>query len=148
MSARLAIWMATLLVLGGATASAAPPASPVGVWRTFSDKDGHESGRVDIVERDGLLYGRVTAILDAAKRDGVCEKCTDDRRGQKVLGMEILRRLKPDGDHWDGGEILDPEAGSTYRCTLRLENGGQTLVVRGYLGMAMFGRTQRWQRAG
>ncbi len=132
---------------GGGVAAAADAPTPVGTWRTFSDKDGHESGRVQIVERDGALYGRVTAILDPAKRAGVCEKCRDDRRGQPVLGMEILRGMRLDGRIWDGGEILDPEEGATYRCTMRLEDAGRTLVVRGFVGLAMFGRSQHWQRA-
>jgi hypothetical protein len=34
----------------------------------------------------------------------------------------------------------------TYKCKIRLIEGGRKLVVRGYVGLAMFGRTQTWFR--
>ena len=47
-----------------------------------------------------------------------CDLCTDDRKDQPKLGMEIIRGArKTDGeDLWEGGNILDPENGKTYRC--------------------------------
>ena len=135
-----------LLVMSGVRAADRSAATPVGLWRTFSDTDGHESGQVEIVERDGMLVGRVTGIADPLKRDAVCQKCSDNRRGEKVLGLEIIRQMKHDGTRWDGGEILDPETGDTYRCSMRLEADGKVLVVRGFIGLAMFGRSQRWLR--
>lgn len=138
---------AALLLLAGSFAATAQPASPVGTWRTFSDRTGQESGQVQIWDQAGLLYGRIVGIRDPAKRDVVCDKCTDDRRGQKVMGMQIIRGMKPDGTQWDGGEILDPETGSTYRCLMRLADGGRKLIVRGFIGISLFGRSQTWLRA-
>jgi uncharacterized protein (DUF2147 family) len=60
--------------------------------------------------------------------------------------MEILRHMRPDGDEWSGGEILDPETGKTYRAKMRLEDGGRKLIVRGYIGFSLFGRSQTWLR--
>ncbi len=139
--------LATLLLCGMAQAQApTQPGSPVGAWRTISDTTGRESGRVEIWAQDGRLYGRVSFILDPAKRHAVCVKCTDDRRDRPVLGMQIIRGMRPDGAHWDGGEILDPETGQTYRCSMRLSDGGRKLVVRGYVGLSLFGRSQTWIR--
>jgi uncharacterized protein (DUF2147 family) len=45
------------------------------------------------------------------------------------------------------GEILDPDDGRMYRCTLKLAVDGATLEVRGYVGVPIFGRTQIWRRA-
>ena len=86
-------------------------ASPVGVWRTF-DNSGHETGRVAIEERKGRLSGRIVGILDAAKARGTCFKCTDDRKDQPAMGLEIMRGMRADGDRWDGGTVLDPETGT------------------------------------
>jgi uncharacterized protein (DUF2147 family) len=141
----LAALLATLLICGMAQAQGL---SPVGTWRTISDTTGHESGRVEIWAQDGKLYGRVSFILDPTKRHAVCVKCTDDRRDQPVMGMQIIRGMQPDGAHWDGGEILDPENGQTYRCSMRLSDDGRKLVVRGYVGLSLFGRSQTWIRAG
>jgi uncharacterized protein (DUF2147 family) len=94
------------------------------------------------------LSGVVRALLVAADpADSICGKCTDDRKGQRIVGMEILRHMRADGDgQWSGGEILDPENGKTYRATLKLVDGGQRLVLRGYIGLPLFGRSQSWLR--
>jgi uncharacterized protein (DUF2147 family) len=60
--------------------------------------------------------------------------------------MEILRHMRPDGDEWSGGEILDPESGKTYRARMKLIDGGRRLVIRGYIGLPLFGRSQTWVR--
>jgi uncharacterized protein (DUF2147 family) len=48
-------------------------------------------------------------------------------------------------DQWEGGSIYDPEHGKTYACTMMLTDPN-TLRVHGYVGVAMFGRTQIWTR--
>ena len=45
-----------------------------------------------------------------------------------------------------GGDILDPESGSVYRCKMHLEQDGSRLVLRGYIGFSLLGRSQTWQR--
>jgi uncharacterized protein (DUF2147 family) len=141
---RLAALAATLLL---PLAAAAQTAGPVGTWRTFSDRTGQENGQVQIFEQGGLLYGRITGITDPAKRDATCTKCSDDRKDRPVMGLDIIRGLHRDGDAWDGGTILDPENGSVYRCIVRLKDGGSRLVVRGFIGISLFGRSQTWVRA-
>ena len=141
--------LAVLLLLTsgiGATWAATGP-SPVGTWRTFDDLDGRESGSVEITEQGGLLFGKVTRITDPARVDALCVACTDDRKDKPVMGMQVIRGLKPDGNRWDGGEILDPKTGKIYKAKLHLEDGGQKLVVRGFIGIALFGRSQTWVRS-
>ena len=123
-------------------------ASPVGTWHTISDTDGKPRGVIEIKEVNGKLVGTVTGTLvPGEKGDKVCEKCTDERKGQRLIGMEILRGLKPDGDEWNGGEILDPDNGKTYKAKVKLEDGGKKLVLRGYIGFSLLGRSQTWVRA-
>lgn len=120
--------------------------SPAGLWRTFDDNTGRERGLVRIWEQDGILYGNVAGTVDPAEAKRTCGKCRDDRKGQPILGLNIIRGMKRDGDRWDGGQILDPERGETYRCSMRLQEGGSKLVVRGYLGISLLGRSQVWVR--
>jgi uncharacterized protein (DUF2147 family) len=54
--------------------------------------------------------------------------------------------MRPQGDEWSGGEILDPEIGKTYRAKMQLVDGGRKLIVRGYIGFSLFGRSQTWLR--
>jgi uncharacterized protein (DUF2147 family) len=135
-----------LLALCGAT-SAQGAASPVGLWRTIDDKTGKENGAVRIFESGGALYGRIERITDPARAGLSCVKCSDDRKDKPLIGLDIMRGLKRDGDVWDGGTILDPETGSSYKSSVRLDDGGQKLVVRGYLGVSLLGRSQTWIRA-
>ena len=57
-----------------------------------------------------------------------------------IVGLEIIRDMKKDGDEYAGGDILDPENGKVYRCKIWVENG--KLMVRGYI--AFLYRTQTW----
>jgi uncharacterized protein (DUF2147 family) len=41
---------------------------------------------------------------------------------------------------------LDRESGSVYRCKMHLEQNGARLIVRGYIGISLLGRTQTWER--
>jgi uncharacterized protein (DUF2147 family) len=78
-------------------------------------------------------------------QDPVCENCEGDRKGEKVLGLEIMRGMEDDGDEWDDGTILDPESGKVYDCIIWIdEDNPNTLNVRGYI--AFFYRTQYWKR--
>ena len=72
--------------------------------------------------------------------------CAGDRQNQSVVGLEIIRDLHPDGDRWRGGTIINPETGDVYHCRFHLGPDGQTLVVRGFIGFSLIGRSQTWQR--
>lgn len=131
----------------GFSVSAMAQMSPVGVWQTFDDKDGTVKSEVRIVENAGVVSGKVDKILDPkAKQDDKCVECTDERKDQPILGMEILRGLKKaDGkDVWEGGNVLDPKNGKVYRATVTPIEGGKKLQMRGYIGF--FYRTQTWTR--
>jgi len=124
--------------------------SPVGTWHSTDDKTGEAKAEIQIVDKDGVLSGRVVKSLrndPNAKR--TCDECKDDRKGQAIIGMEIVRGVKPDasGENlWaSGGKILDPENGKDYTVKMVPQEGGKKLQVRGYIGP--FYRTQTWLRA-
>ena len=121
--------------------------TPVGLWNTISDRDGKPTAVVEIRRVDDELSGVVRELLVTADpSDSVCSKCSGARHMQRIIGMEILWHMRPDGDHWSGGQILDPENGKTYRATLTLADNGRKLIVRGYIGVPLFGRSQTWLR--
>lgn len=139
---------ALLLALSAALPAAAQPASgPVGLWRTVDDRTGRERGLVRIYERDGILNGRIEQVFDPAEARRTCDRCEGDRRGAPAIGLEFLRGLRPDGSGgWDHGEVLDPETGNVYRGSVRLGEGGRTLVLRGSVLGGLIGRSQTWVR--
>ena len=119
--------------------------SPVGTSRTFDDEDGSETGAIEIVAQDGVLSGRLVRIRNPAHVADLCGGCKDDRKGQPMLGLQLIRGVRPVGDKWSG-EILDPKNGRIYRVELRLGEGGHKLFVRGYFGVTLLGRTETWVR--
>jgi uncharacterized protein (DUF2147 family) len=122
-------------------------ATPVGFWNTIDDEDHRPTAVVEIRQVGDELTGTVRALLvPATHDDSICGKCSGEHHNQPVVGMEILRHMRRDGDEWKGGEILDPETGKTYRAQMKLEDGGKKLVVRGYIGFSLFGRSQTWIR--
>ncbi len=122
--------------------------TPDGTWHTISDVDGKPRGIVSLKVTDGVLTGTVIGTLLPDETPGrVCDKCRGARKDQPLLGMEILSGLRWDGRAWTGGEILDPDTGKTYRATIRLSDDGRSLTLRGYIGISLIGRSQRWVRA-
>ena len=140
--------VAGALVLAGLSAWA--QSTPVGLWKTIDDDSKKEKSLVRISEAGGVFSGKIEKLLDPdTKPDAKCDKCTDERKDQPILGLPIIRNVKANGDDatlWDGGEILDPNNGKTYRVRLRPADGGKKLEVRGYIGAPLLGRTQTWHR--
>ena len=137
---------AALLVAGGA---ALAQSTPVGLWKTIDDETKAEKSYVRVVEAGGVVTAKVEKIIDPAKADAKCEKCSDDRKDQPIQGMTIVKGVKASADDkglWDGGEILDPNNGKTYKVRMKPIDGGKKLEVRGYIGAPLLGRTQTWIR--
>jgi uncharacterized protein (DUF2147 family) len=136
---------ALILALGLVAGSAFAQSSPVGLWRSIDDKSGEPKAEIRISDAGGVLTGKIEKTL---KKDAktTCEECKDERKGQAIQGLEIIRGArKTEGqDLWDNGKILDPENGKEYALKLAPIEGGQKLQVRGYLGP--FYRTQIWVR--
>ena len=122
--------------------------TPAGLWRTIDDHSGKEKSLVRIVEVSGEYRGTIEKLFREPGEDPNpnCEKCPGDKKNKPVIGMTILTDLKKDKDQWSGGEILDPQNGKIYKCKAWLENKGRELHVRGFIGMALLGRTQVWKR--
>ncbi len=129
--------------------SVALAASPVGLWYA-------EGGAAEVEIRpcpDGLC-GRIVWLRSPISDDG-CELRDDKNpdaaaRTKTIVGLEILRGLRPDDEEatqWAGGTIYDPTGGRTYSCNARLD-GGDRLLLRGYYGIQLLGRTTTWIRVG
>ncbi len=124
-------------------------ATPAGLWKTIDDESKQEKSLVRISEANGVFSAKIEKLFDASKQDSKCDKCTDDRKDQPIIGLTVLRNVKKnagEADLWDGGDILDPNNGKVYKARLKPVDGGKKLEVRGYIGMPMLGRTQTWIR--
>ena len=123
-------------------------ATPAGLWKSIDDETKKEKSLIRITESGGVLTGKLEKLLDpTAKPDAVCDKCSDDRKDKPIVGMTLIKGVKQNADDkakWDGGEILDPNNGKTYKVRLTPIDGGKTLEVRGFIGP--FYRNQTWTR--
>ncbi len=122
---------------------------PAGLWRTMDESTGKPRGEVRIQEKNGVLIGTIVRSLAAepGKEQPTCNLCTDDRKDQPKLGLEIIRgaRAVPGSPWFEGREVLDPDNGKIYRLKMRISDDGKSLLIRGYIGP--FFRTQTWERA-
>ena len=116
--------------------------SIAGKWKTIDDETGKAKSIVEIYMKNGKAYGKIIKLFrnPSQEQNPICDKCTDNRKNQKVIGMTIISAMEKDGDEWEDGEILDPNNGKIYNCKLWVEDG--KLQVRGYV--AFFYRTQTW----
>jgi uncharacterized protein (DUF2147 family) len=126
----------------------AQQATPVGRWRSIDDATGKAKAVIDIQEAgDGTLSARIVQVLDT--KDGpnpLCTACEGKRHNQPIVGMAIAWGLKAQGKAWGGGRILDPENGKEYAVKMTPVDAGRKLEVRGFIGVALLGRTQVWLR--
>lgn len=140
---RLWLLLAAALTSG---AMSPPLASPEGLWRIVDQDSGAQLGLARFYARDGRIYGRLEGGANSAPLAGLCTACRDDRHNQPRQGLEFIRDLAPAGDAYAGGSILDPDTGRSYGCEVKVMDGGRKLVVRGYLGLPLLGRSQTWIR--
>jgi uncharacterized protein (DUF2147 family) len=149
---RLAIAIAALMSLNAA-ASAAPAGgepSAAGFWEQVDEKSGKPESWFHIVEKDGVYIGTIVKMFqkagDPPPESFRCTKCEGAEKDAPVLGLTLIKGMKRKGLGYEDGTIMDPRDGSVYRALMQVSPDGRKLEVRGYLGIALLGRTQTWNR--
>lgn len=123
--------------------------SPVGYWKTIDDVTGRPKSIVQIWKTENdVLVGKVVKLFpkEGQVATRLCVACEGQKHNQPIVGMVILSGLKSNRSQWGNGQILDPENGKTYSCSLRMAENGKKLNVHGYIGIPLLGRSQMWER--
>ena len=117
-----------------------------GVWKSRNDETHKIDSYIKIYPKNGKAYAKIIKIIDKNRQNAVCNKCEGKNKNKPILGMTILYGLTKKDNEWSNGKILDPRNGKLYNCYIKLEEKNK-LKIRGYIGLAFFGRTTYWHRA-
>ena len=139
------IALTAIIIIAFANAAQAQM-TPVGTWRSVDDATRAPKAQIVVSDHGGVLSGRIEQLLrPGADLKAVCDKCSDDRKGQPITGMEIIRGMKASGGgKYAGGTILKPDEGKVYKSKMQLTDGGKTLEVSGCI--AFICKSQTWLR--
>lgn len=137
--------LAAVAMLVGAVAAPAVAAGVEGRWLTQK-----QDGIVEIYRCGaGTLCGRLVWLrLRPADNN---PQAVDNRnpnpqlRDRPLCGLTILSGFRPNDSNGWSGSIYDPASGNTYQATIS-QGAGDTLDVRGYVLISLFGRSETWTR--
>ncbi len=119
-------------------------ASPYGLWMTQK-----KGVIVDVYACGDALCGRTVWLKKMTRKDG--SPRLDARNPDAALrtrhwcGIEVITGVKPVGaTKWEGGDVYDPKTGETF--SFDMEQHGDQMKVRGYLGVKLLGKSETWTR--
>ncbi|MBS4065502.1 MAG: DUF2147 domain-containing protein [Chitinophagaceae bacterium] len=142
--------IASLILIGSLICSAAQSQNKaddiIGIWLT----GGKEPAKIQIYKSGEKFYGKIIWLknpTENGKQRVDANNPDKAKRSNPIIGLLMLTGFKFDGDdEWKGGDIYDPESGKTYSSYMYLKDKN-TIKVRGYVGISLFGRTKTWIRA-
>ncbi len=121
-----------------------------GLWQSIDDKTGAPKGVVKITKDSNEVYtgtiNKLTPRVGYTPKE-FCVNCPAPYTNKPMIGLGVIQGLKKvDDSNFTGGKILDPNTGKIYSLKAKLTPNGKQLILRGYLGVSVLGRSQTWIR--
>ncbi len=138
------VLLPAVLALGLARPATAQPLSPIGVWTNPANK----MATFEIFPCGKQLCGRFASVTnDPATKPRLDALNADPKlRGRSQAGLVFMQHFQPVGDNrWEDGKIHNFDDGKTYSCLLRMERPNE-LLIKGYIGFSLLGKSQTWTR--
>jgi uncharacterized protein (DUF2147 family) len=146
MSKFLAILALAFFSSSALTAQSKDSEKVVGVWQP---SDGRSYVKIDKI--GNKFYGRVVWLKEPNDENGAprLDKNNPDEslRSTPLKGYRVMKDMvySEEEKMWLDGTIYDPKNGTTYNCKIELTDDNK-IEVRGFVGTAVFGRTDVWTR--
>lgn len=122
-----------------------------GLWQEYDDDTGKLAALIRISKRpDNVYEGVVEKVVEnsGGNAEPLCTHCLGELHNRPLLGLRILSGMKrKDKLHYEGGNILDPDDGKTYKCHIQLSEDENTLQVTGFINFSWIGQSEIWRRS-
>jgi len=145
--------MLLLTLVSALPCLAASASDIVGVWYNQA-----KDAKIDISQCGDTYCGKIvwlkTPNYPADSKDGTPgtpkldhKNPNPDLRKTPVMGLMIVRDFHYAGDSlWKDGKVYDPKSGKTYSGKMTMVSPTE-LNLRGFVGISLFGRSEKWTKA-
>lgn len=117
----------------------------IGTWQNSTGK-----GHIQIFKTNGKYHGRVAWLKEPFDKNTgrpiLDEKNPDPaQRNNPIVGLVMMHDFTYEDGEWKNGLIYLPSEGKEYKANIQVKDAN-TLSVRGYIGIPLFGKTDVWTR--
>ncbi len=115
----------------------------IGLWKT---KDGKSIIKI-YKKQNGEFAGKIVWLAEPLDEKGHPKSDSknpdENLKKRPLLNLELLYGFYFKNSELKDGKIYDPKSGKTYNCVIKTK--GSDLIIRGYIGISLFGRSETWK---